>query len=171
MHSALLLLQHIQILTKTINFSISYNNFCICTKHFASNCRYVGFRKWGQFCLSSVGSTQYGPRCPTHDHERWRWTGSREGLQEIWIHLHECSKQHICCLLRLLHHLRILHLNPARLLVQPQDLHPLPVLAGAQLRYLLLVLALAVRHHRRQRLQDGGHRVPLLPLLPPPHGG
>ena len=128
-------------------------------------------RKWGWFRLSSVGSAQYGPRCPTRDHERWRQTGGREGLQEIRIHLHECGKQHICCLLRLLHHLQILHLNPARLLVQSQVLHPLPVLAGAQLRHLLLVLPLAVRHHRRQRLQDGGHRVPLLPLLPPPHGG
>ena len=38
MHRALLLLQHIQILMKTINFSISYGNFCMCTKHFASHC-------------------------------------------------------------------------------------------------------------------------------------
>ena len=38
MHSALLLLQHIQILMKIINFSISYGNFCMCTKHFASHC-------------------------------------------------------------------------------------------------------------------------------------
>ena len=37
MHSALLLLQHVQILMKNINFSISYGNFCMCTKHFASH--------------------------------------------------------------------------------------------------------------------------------------
>ena len=36
MHSTLLLLRHIQILMKTINFSISYGNFCMCTKHFVS---------------------------------------------------------------------------------------------------------------------------------------
>ena len=37
MHSALLLLQHIQILMININFSISYGNICMCTKHFASH--------------------------------------------------------------------------------------------------------------------------------------
>ena len=40
-HSAVLLLQRIQILMKTINFSISYDNFCVCTKHFASHCKSV----------------------------------------------------------------------------------------------------------------------------------
>ena len=38
MHSALLLLQNIQILMKTISFSINYGNFCMCTKHFGSHC-------------------------------------------------------------------------------------------------------------------------------------
>ena len=38
MDSAFLLLKHIQILRKTSNFSISDENFCMCTKHFASHC-------------------------------------------------------------------------------------------------------------------------------------
>ena len=43
MHSALLFLQHIQILMKTINFLISYDNFCMCTKHFASHCIFEAY--------------------------------------------------------------------------------------------------------------------------------
>ena len=47
MHSELLLLQHIQILMKTISFSISYGNFCMCTKHFASHCRMLKDQRIG----------------------------------------------------------------------------------------------------------------------------
>ena len=87
---------------------------------------------------------------PPPDHELWRRTGGRKGLQEIRIHPHECGKQNICCLLHLLHHLQILHLNPARLLVQPQVLHPFLFLLGTQLRHLLVVLSLALHHHHHQ---------------------
>ena len=63
MHTTLLLLQHIQILMKNINFSTSYGNFCMFTKHFASH--YKGDAKSKRGKISGDFS---------HGHEHVFWT-------------------------------------------------------------------------------------------------